>query len=177
MLIPEEEYVRIQAVLPILCVDCLIVHEKRCLLLRRTREPAKGQYWFPGGRVFKGETIREAALRKAREEVRLDCLFDRIVAVEETIFAKQGAMRSDIHTVNICCHLTPQELNNLSIDQSHDRWIWVNWEEAKCLTMHSAVFMPLSKCLQSMEGIMNTGESRISIRGINNSRVGSERRC
>lgn len=151
MFIPEEEYSRIQAVLPILCVDCLIVHEKKCLLLKRIREPAKGQYWFPGGRVFKGETIRDAALRKAREEVNLDCKYEKVISIEETIFERQGDMLSDIHTVNICCLLSPQELNNLSIDESHDGWIWVNLEEAKILNIHSAVYMPLLKCLQSLD--------------------------
>lgn len=151
MFIPEKEYSRIQAVLPILCVDCLIVYQKKCLLLKRTKEPAKGRYWFPGGRVFKGETIQDAALRKAREEVNLDCKYEKMISIEETIFEQQGDMLYDIHTVNICCHLSPQELNNLSIDESHDGWIWVNLEEVKILNIHSAVYMPLLKCLQSLE--------------------------
>lgn len=137
--------------MPILCVDCLIVHEKKCLLLRRTREPSKGKYWFPGGRIFKGETFRDAALRKAREEVNLDCEFKKVISIEETIFEWQGDMLSDIHTVNICCHLSPQKLNNLSIDESHDGNIWVNLEQAKNLNLHPAVFMPLLKCFKSLE--------------------------
>ncbi len=150
MFIPEEEYSRIQAVLPILCVDCLIVYQKKCLLLRRSREPAKGQYWFPGGRVFKGELIRNAATRKAREEVNLDCKYEKVIIIEETIFEQQGDMLSDIHTVNICCHLSAHNFNNLTIDESHDGYIWVNLEQAKNLNLHSAVFMPLLKCLEQI---------------------------
>jgi colanic acid biosynthesis protein WcaH len=149
MFIPEEEYSKIKAVLPILCVDCLIVHEKKCLLLRRTREPAKGQYWFPGGRVFKGETIRDAALRKARKEVGLDCRFERIISVEETIFEKKDEVFSNIHTVNICCQLSPQDLNSLIIDETHDGHIWVNIEQSKLLNLHIAVNNPIMKCLQA----------------------------
>jgi colanic acid biosynthesis protein WcaH len=146
MFIPEEEYLKIQAVLPILCVDCLVIYDKKCLLLRRIKEPAKGQYWFPGGRVFKGETFRDASLRKAREEVNLDCRYEEVISIEETIFEQQGDMLSDIHTVNICCHLSTQELNNLFIDASHDAFIWVNFEQAKNLNLHFAVFSPLWKC-------------------------------
>jgi len=151
MFIPEEEYARIQAVLPILCVDCLIVYQKKCLLLKRTREPAKGQYWFPGGRVLKGELIRDAALRKASEEVNLYCKYGNVVSIEETIFERQGDMLSEVHTVNICCHLSLQELNTLSIDEFHDGLIWVNLEEAKVLNIHPAVSKPLLKCLRLME--------------------------
>lgn len=147
MYIPAEEYSRIQAVLPILCVDCLIIHEKKCLLLRRSREPAKEQYWFPGGRVSKGELIRDAATRKVREEVNLDCEYERVISIEETIFAQHGNMLSDIHTVNICCQLSAHNLNNLSIDESHDGYIWVNLERAQTLNLHKAVSRPLFKCL------------------------------
>ena len=148
--IPEEEYTRIQAILPILCVDCLVVHEKKCLLLRRTREPEKGRYWFPGGRVFKGESIKDSAVRKAREELNLDCKYERTISIEETIFAQQGNMHSDIHTVNICCQLSAHNFDNLIIDKSHDGYIWVDLEQVKNLDIHSAVFEPLSKCLQSL---------------------------
>ena len=148
MFIPEEEYSRIQAVLPILCVDCLIVYEKKCLLLRRIREPAKGQYWFPGGRVFKGEIIQNAALRKAREEVNLDCRFERIVNVEESIFERNEDMNCDIHTVNVCCQLSTQQAHYVSIDPSHDDFIWAGLNNATLLNLHIAVSRPLRKCLE-----------------------------
>jgi colanic acid biosynthesis protein WcaH len=146
--IPEAEYARIQAVLPILCVDCLIVHEKKCLLLRRVKEPAKGQYWFPGGRILKGETIKDASLRKARDEVTLDCQFERVISIEETIFEQQGDMLSGIHTVNICCQLSAHNFDNLTLDESHDGYIWVDLEHAKRLNLHTAVLTPLRKCLE-----------------------------
>ena len=148
MFIPEEEYTRIQAVLPILCVECLIVHEKKCLLLRRTKEPAKGQYWFPGGRVYKGETIRDAALRKAREEVNLDCRFERIVRVEETIFRRNKNINCDIHTVNVCCQLSTQQTSYVRIDASHDHFIWLGLNDATLFNLHIAVSRPLHECLE-----------------------------
>jgi colanic acid biosynthesis protein WcaH len=148
MFIPQEEYTRIQAVLPILCVDCIIVYEQKCLLLRRTKEPAKGQYWFPGGRVFKGETIQDAALRKAREEVNLDCRYEKFISVEETIFEKNQYMDGDIHTVNICSQLSIQESSDVKMDTSHDDFIWLGLNSFTLFDLHIAVSRPLRKCLK-----------------------------
>ena len=90
MFIPEIEYKSILSSIPILCVDLLIINNGKFLLLKRENEPAKGEYWFPGGRLLKFETIRDASLRKAREEVNLECDFKNIISVEETIFKKNS---------------------------------------------------------------------------------------
>ena len=55
--------------MPIVSVDLVISHDEGVLLGRRTNEPAKGYWFVPGGRVYKGETRREAAHRVAREEL------------------------------------------------------------------------------------------------------------
>ena len=145
--IPREEYLRVLECLPILCVDCVISFEGKCLLLRRTNEPAKGQYWFAGGRVYKNETIRAAALRKATEEVGLACRFEEILSIEETMFAQQGDMTCDVHTVNVCCHLVAQSAENVVLDLCHDRYVWVDSEQALSLKLHEGVITPIVKCL------------------------------
>jgi colanic acid biosynthesis protein WcaH len=145
MRIPSNEYQRIIGVLPILCVDCLIFHEQKCLLIKRSRHPAKDQYWFPGGRVFKGEHIKNAAVRKAREEVNLHCSFEKEISIEETIFTRTGDMRVDVHTVNICCQLSVAEVDSLLLDAAHEDYRWVDLEEAGNLHLHEAVRSPLMK--------------------------------
>ena len=89
MFIPEIEYKSILSSLPILCVDLVIINNGKFLLLKRENEPAKGEYWFPGGRILKLETIKSAALRKVKEEVNLECDFQHIISIEETIFKKK----------------------------------------------------------------------------------------
>jgi len=148
MFIPKGDYEKILEVLPILCVDCVISHNGKCLLLRRINEPAKGQYWFPGGRVNKNEKIKDASLRKAREEVSLECRFEKIISIEETMFARQGDMLTDIHTVNVCCHLSALEVDNFELDDTHDGFVWVDAEEAKMLDLHEGVLTPFLKCFQ-----------------------------
>ena len=51
--IPLELYKRIHKTMPIPCVDVVIRHKDRFLLCKRKNEPAKGLYWFVGGRVLK----------------------------------------------------------------------------------------------------------------------------
>ena len=68
-LIPGEFYRRILAIMPIVCVDLMVIDvDGRLLLLRRRDEPAKGHWWFPGGRVHLGETRADTASRKLTEE-------------------------------------------------------------------------------------------------------------
>ena len=54
-----------------LAVSAGIFRDGKILLVRRAREPAKGLYTFPGGRVEFGETLAEAAAREVREETGL----------------------------------------------------------------------------------------------------------
>jgi ADP-ribose pyrophosphatase YjhB (NUDIX family) len=72
--------------MPSACVDVIILSRQGVLLVWRDNEPAKDQWWLPGGWVLKGELLAECAVRKAREEVGLDCTFVRIIHVDETIF-------------------------------------------------------------------------------------------
>jgi colanic acid biosynthesis protein WcaH len=141
MYIPESEYKLILRNMPVLCVDLLIIYEGKCLLLKRDNEPAMGQYWFPGGRINKLETIKDAAIRKAKEETNLDCEFIKIVAVEETIFVKNENMNTDVHTVNICCQLIPVTITPLQIDMYHKDYKWVNQQSN---SYHKAVNHPLA---------------------------------
>lgn len=55
------------------------------LLVKRDREPAKGQWSLPGGRVETGETLREALLREVREETGVDVEVDGLIGVAERI--------------------------------------------------------------------------------------------
>lgn len=56
---------------PRLAVSAGIFRDGKILLVRRAREPAKGVYTFPGGRVEFGESLTEALIREIREETGL----------------------------------------------------------------------------------------------------------
>ncbi len=57
---------------PALTVDGIIIIDGKLLLIKRGREPFKGQYALPGGFVEVGERVEEAVEREAKEETGLD---------------------------------------------------------------------------------------------------------
>jgi ADP-ribose pyrophosphatase YjhB (NUDIX family) len=53
--------------------SCTIIHlSGGIVLLQRAIEPGYGKWVFPGGYVDRGETVADAAVREAKEEVNLD---------------------------------------------------------------------------------------------------------
>jgi colanic acid biosynthesis protein WcaH len=70
--IPDNLYSQIKLVMPIVCVDLVVINRKEeVLLLKRRNHPAKGQWWFPGGRVYLNEKRIDAARRILWEECAL----------------------------------------------------------------------------------------------------------
>ena len=68
-MIPDDIYSLIVRSMPISCVDLLVEdQEGKVLLVKRAYEPAKGQWWFPGGRIHYQELRHKAAKRKLKEE-------------------------------------------------------------------------------------------------------------
>ncbi|MBT8372404.1 MAG: NUDIX hydrolase [Deltaproteobacteria bacterium] len=53
---------------PVIAVGAVVTHQNRILLIRRGKEPARGEWAIPGGRVELGETMREAVAREVMEE-------------------------------------------------------------------------------------------------------------
>lgn len=66
----SETFSTIVSSTPLLAVDFIITDSNSNVLLgRRLNSPAFGMLCVPGGRVFKGETLKEAVTRKLEEEV------------------------------------------------------------------------------------------------------------
>ena len=55
--------------------------DSRIVLVRRAIEPGYGLWVFPGGYVDRGEEIRTAAVREAKEEAGLDVRLDGLVNI------------------------------------------------------------------------------------------------
>lgn len=67
--IPPSAWRAIVANVPICSVDLVVEHNGGVLLGKREYEPAKGEWFVPGGTVLKNEPRRDAAHRIAEEEL------------------------------------------------------------------------------------------------------------
>ncbi|TRZ53861.1 NUDIX domain-containing protein [bacterium] len=72
--IPNNIYAECMNSLPICCVDILLFNptKTKVLLCKRNNEPLKGIYFSTGGRLHKGEELKDCAVRKAKEELGVD---------------------------------------------------------------------------------------------------------
>lgn len=126
--INNELYPQIHALLPIACVDIvLLTPDNGFLLVNRKMKPAQGQWWLVGGRVYKNETLEEAARRKVREEIGVELdqahhQLQKIGGGYETIFPEDPFGHGQgTHTINTCflARLTNEDLMKISLDQNH----------------------------------------------------------
>lgn len=84
--IPPPEYKNIVKHVPVVSVDLLIHHAGGILLGKRQNEPAKGEWFVPGGTVLKGETRRQAVHRVARKELAVDVTIDQKIGVYDHFY-------------------------------------------------------------------------------------------
>ena len=67
--IAPDDWRTIVANVPLVSVDLVVEHDGGVLLGLRENEPAKGEWFVPGGTVMKGERLTEAAHRVADQEL------------------------------------------------------------------------------------------------------------
>ncbi len=97
--IPEKIYKEIHRSLPIVCADLVVTDGKRFFLVKRKNKPEAGKWWFPGGRVFKNELLKEAALRFLKQETGLNAGAAKLLGFYE-YFASPGYFPgTNAHTI------------------------------------------------------------------------------
>ena len=60
------------------------------LLIRRGKPPREGEWSLPGGRIERGETVRDAALRELVEETGVQARLVGLIDVVDGIFREAG---------------------------------------------------------------------------------------
>lgn len=70
---------------PQIAVGAVVLDSGRLLMVKRGREPAKGLWSVPGGRVEKGEYLKGAVEREVLEETGLNVVVDRLLGIHEVV--------------------------------------------------------------------------------------------
>ncbi len=99
--IPAALYRRILEAMPIPCVDVVLAGRGTFLLVKRKNMPAKGKWWFLGGRVLKDERLHTAVARKVKEETGIaNIKIKKLLAARETMF-RTSVFGPSTHSVNL----------------------------------------------------------------------------
>ena len=92
---------------PIVGVGGILFLEEQVLLVKRGREPARGQWSIPGGAVDTGETLTQAVIREMEEETGIQAEPMALVKILDRIF-RDGQGRVTYHYVLVdflCRHI------------------------------------------------------------------------
>lgn len=129
-MIKKETYKDAVTNLPIACVDVFLYNpaNRTYLLVLRKDPPAKGVWWLPGGRLYKGETFFSCSVRKCKEEVGLDATPVKTLGFVATLFP-DSMWNTQTHTVNF---LVLAKVNaqgeGPKIDKTCENYQWVPLE-------------------------------------------------
>ena len=84
--IPPSEWQAIVENVPLVSVDLIIEHDGGILLGKRENEPAKGEWFVPGGTVLKNEARIEAVHRVAEEELGKSVIIEECIGTYEHFY-------------------------------------------------------------------------------------------
>ena len=123
-MIPADQYQQIIEVLPILCVDVVVTNAHgEYLLIRRAYEPRKGQWWVIGGRVLKGETMEQAAIRKVQEETCLEVKAVRPIGYYEELSQDNPfGLTTQYHAVSVVFSTVVSDQQEIRLDSQSTEW-------------------------------------------------------
>lgn len=125
--IPEKIYKTIIQNMPICCVDVLVVNSGRFLLVQRKKDPAKGSWWFAGGRLLFNESLKSGVKRKLKEELGIRKIKQiKFLDIGETKFNK-GRFDFPVHSVNITFMATIDDSQAKKINLDTDNHIKYQW--------------------------------------------------
>jgi colanic acid biosynthesis protein WcaH len=119
--IEEPQYSKIKQLMPLPCVDLLIIFKGRLLLMKRKNNPGKGLWFTPGGRIYRHESLESAVRRVLKEETGLDA---------HSIY-QIGAMSHywpKVHTVTIFYKINVSS-DKLIMNDEHDDYRWIDKKE------------------------------------------------
>jgi len=122
----DELYFKIIENMPIFCMDLIIKNDNKILLVKRKNNPAKNEWWTPGGRFLKGESLACGASRKAKQETGLKCKFIKVIDVCNMYFVKVDDMKCDVHTPSLIIEMEAVGNIEVNLDRDHSEYKWID---------------------------------------------------
>ena len=114
---------------PLISIDLLVKKDNKILLGKRINKPAQGYLFSIGGRVHKNETINNAMIRIAKNELDIGLkLMPRFIGVFEHFYDDSVYQDVSTHYVNLAYEIEIEETLNLPTEQ-HNEYKWLTIDE------------------------------------------------
>ncbi|MFB6310260.1 MAG: NUDIX domain-containing protein [Salinirussus sp.] len=125
--VPGERYRAFLESMPQVCVEVVLETERGILLAKRVNHP---EVWFwPGSRLYKGEPVRAAVTRVAKEELGIAVDIREPLGVYAHFWEAAGGEPSR-HTVNLPYRAVPADPPvEISLDDQHEDYRFVTQVE------------------------------------------------
>ena len=114
---------------PLISIDLLVKKDSKILLGKRINKPAQGYLFSIGGRVYKNETIDNAMMRIAKNELNIELkLTPSFIGVFEHFYDDSIYQDISTHYVNLAYEIEIEEIFNLPTEQ-HNEYQWLTIDE------------------------------------------------
>jgi len=136
--------------MPLVCVDIVLSYENKIFLVKRAKKPQEGEWWFPGGRLLRGEELSAAPGRITKTEVGLSVKRSVYLGFGETMF-KTDPFGHDqgTHTINFVygAKAAAFDVMAVTLDDNHSAYSAFTYDEIYTSDMHPYIkrFVALSE--------------------------------
>jgi len=118
--VPATEWKTVVSNVPLISVDLVVETDDGVVLGKRENEPAKGEWFVPGGRVRKHERLQNAVDRIAESELGCGVAIERQLGVYEHFYDTSEFDDTDgKHYVPIGYHVKPEDGAEFKPDDQH----------------------------------------------------------
>ena len=121
---------------PIVGVGVVVLSSDQVLMIRRAKQPRRGQWSLPGGAQELGETVFDAAKREVLEETGLDIeILEMLDVVDSIRLDDSGKVQYHYTLIDFVALVNGSEKPNAASDASEV--VWMTLEEISKLELWS----------------------------------------
>ena len=145
---------------PLVGVGAVVVQAGRVLLVRRGREPLKGQWSLPGGLLEVGESLTAGVAREVLEETGLTVEPAELIELLDRIHREGDRIRYHYVIADYLCRVVSGEIQAAS-DADAVRWVERSeWNSHSALALDPIVIRVIEAGWQKAQAIFKSVEAR-----------------
>ncbi len=145
---------------PLVGVGAVIVERGRVLLVRRGREPLKGEWSLPGGLLEIGESLAAGVMREVKEETGLTVRLVELVELIDRVHRDGERVRYHYVIADYLCTVAGGELKAAS-DADAVRWVErAEWNSQSALKLDPITVRVIEAGWQRAQALKKDVEGR-----------------